>query len=356
MWKSKTNALAAMITVIGVLLVFFIAIKYRAHSAETPAAPSAIVQLAKVQLRPMVKTLITYGVVNVSPEQTHQLTLQNEAMVQKVFVTVGQTVKKGQPLVQVAPSAAARLSVENTKLNLAFATKELARLTKLRTQYLATNTEVATAQQNVAKAQAELAGLSKATQSAGGQLIKAGEDNIVMNITAQPGQVIPAGAPLLTYANPTYMQIRLGVESEDLHAIKVGQTVVITPLQNQALNFNGFIQYITGQIDATTGLINVIVTLKDGAALILGSMVKGEIFLETPRNMLTIPRSALLYDQGRPYIFVNNKGKAEQRFVTPGEDNGTFVGIVKGLKLNEQVVTLGNYELQNGMSLHVEQP
>jgi membrane fusion protein (multidrug efflux system) len=102
--------------------------------------------------------------------------------------------------------------------------------------------------------------------------------------------------------------------------------------------------------------VNVIVPIDNAAELIPGSLVHGEITIQQKAAALTVPRNAVLYNNDKAYVYVANNGKAEQRMVTVGDDNGKYVEVSKGLAPNEKVVVLGNYELQNGMALRMEQP
>jgi membrane fusion protein (multidrug efflux system) len=329
---------------------------YHKSAQDTSVEPSALVSLAPVQSMPINKSLSTYGTVDFSPEYSKQLTVQNEALIVHVFVVQGQRVKKDDPLLQLAPSANANLNMKNANLEVNFAKKEVERLTKLRSQFLATNAEVQTATQNLAKAEAALNNLNTQQQNEAGKVFRATEDATVITVNVQPGQIANASSTLLTLGDQNHVSIKLGVEDEDLSSVQIGQPVTITPLYKQAKSFTGSVTRITGVIDLTTGLVNVIVPIDNAAELIPGSLVHGEITIQQKAAALTVPRNAVLYNNDKAYVYVANNGKAEQRMVTVGDDNGKYVEVSKGLAPNEKVVVLGNYELQNGMALRMEQP
>jgi hypothetical protein len=67
-----------------------------------------------------------------------------------------------------------------------------------------------------------------------------------------------------------------------------------------------------------------------------------------------VPRSAVLYRDGKAYVFAVESGKAALRWIDAGEDDGTRVEIRSGLQANTPVVTLGNYELQDGMAVKAQ--
>jgi RND family efflux transporter MFP subunit len=302
----------------------------------------------------MAKTLTTYGTINVAPEHIQQITIQNEAMVQQIFVTQGQHVSIGDPLLKLSTTASSNLNLQNAKIAVDFAKKELDRLEKSRAQYLATNADVQTAKQNLAKSEAVLNNLLQQQVNETGNILKSNCNCNIVAINVQPGQVVAPATTLLTYANTNQVQIRLGIEYDDISKVHAGQTVIITPIYNSSQSYTGSINNITDQIDPKTGLIDVIVPLGNVSGLIPGSMVEGKIFLESEKNMLAVPRSAVLYENNNPYLFIDINGKAVKRWVNTGETNKDFIAILNGINANDYVVTIGNYELTDGMPLRVE--
>ncbi len=334
--------------------IILTALLFHRGTQEQANTPSALVQIVKPKIMPMAKTLIAYGTTNVAPEHIQQITIQNEAMVQQIFVTQGQHVNIGDPLLKLSTTASSSLNLENAKIAADFAKKELDRVEKLRAQYLATNADVQTAKQNLVKSQAALTNLNQQQQNETGNIIKSTCNCNIVSLNAQPGQVVAPATTLLTYANITQVQIRLGIEYDDLSKVHVGQKVVITPIYNSSQSYVGAISNITDQIDPKTNLIDVIVPLGNVSGLIPGSMVEGRIYLEPEKNLLAVPRTAVLFENNQPYVFIDTHGKAEKRWIKTAESNKDFIAVTAGVNANEDVVSVGNYELTDGMALRVE--
>ena len=302
----------------------------------------------------MIKNIVTYGQVSFASEQIEQLSIQHEAMVKQVFVVNGQEVKQNDPLLLLGPSINFQATIEDAKLAAEFAKKDYKRLSELLSQYLATNAEVQTAAQNLGKAEIRLRTLQNQKQSQGGEVLKADFAGTVISVSVQTDQIIAANTPLLNFSKGKDREIRLGVETEDLNEVKEGQKVVISTLQNKNIEKLGRVKAITGQVNPTTGLLDLIVYLKNAPDFVPGSLVRGDIITQTFQKVLTVPHSAVLYHQKRAYVFVINQGKAQQRRVLVGLDDGQMISIKHGLKEGEKVVTMGNYELSDGMNVVVE--
>lgn len=341
----------------GLILLFFIIVVmliFKHRPPDEAITPSVLVKVTHAQYTSMPKKITTYGTVGFSPEQVKQISLQSEVLVEKIFVTQGEQVKKNDNLLKVIPTANANLSLLNAKITVDFAQKELIRLEKLRDQFLATNLEVANAKQNLAKSQAELLNLQAQQKNGNENFLQASEKGMILSVNVQAGQLVSPMTTLLSIARGDGRQIRLGVENEDLSDVQIGQKVIITSLQNEQLSFVASVKMITGQVDPTTGLIDVIVPLDQAEKLIAGSVVRGEIFIKVNSHILVVPHSAILYQGNKPYLFVVTNGKASQRWINVGEDNGQLVSIQSGLKENEHVVIVGNYELTEGMNVRLE--
>jgi RND family efflux transporter MFP subunit len=156
---------------------------------------------------------------------------------------------------------------------------------------------------------------------------------------------------LLTLAKGNNRQIRLGVEHEELAKIKIGNPVTISSINNNPEKYDSTISHITNQIDPITGLIDVIVTLNNAPHLIPGTMVKGQISIQPETKVIAVPLSALLYEKNKPYLFVIKEKHAVIRWVKIGKENATMVAINQGVNIGDSIVTIGNYELTNGMEV-----
>ena len=132
--------------------------------------------------------------------------------------------------------------------------------------------------------------------------------------------------------------VRLGIEPEDYNHQQVGQQVLITPVNTPISEpVKGHIEIITDQIDPTTRLLN--------------DFVEGRIIISTV-NTLLVPRQAVLPDNGGYSLFTVENGHAVKHRVRMGLENDKEVEVIAAdLKAQDEVVILGNYELEPGMAV-----
>ena len=81
-----------------------------------------------------------------------------------------------------------------------------------------------------------------------------------------------------------------------------------------------------------------------------GSAVTGEIVLKRAESV-AVPRSAVLHDDQGDYVFIVKDGVAHRADIQAGIDDGSWIAVDKGVQAGDRVVTLGNYELQDGMAV-----
>lgn len=338
------------------LLCFCSSQGYADSSAAVPRPPavSAMVQTSTAKLIRMTDSMTVYGTVEYAPEQSRVLDVQGEGIINKVMVAAGQKVRKGDVLLELTATVNAQTELENAQIAVKYARKDLQRLRDLRTRQLATNLDVQTAEETLAKAETAFSSAHKRQGGGNVRVLRAEMDGIVDQVNVRQGEMAAAGAPLIRLAKGDQLRVRLGVEAEDLSRLHEGLLVNIMPLHHGAQPSSGRIQQIYRQIDPKTRLAEIVVTLPSAPGLFPGAMVKGEIVL-TQQTVLTVPRSAVLSRNGKNYVFLAKDMRATLRWVETGNDNDSNIEIRRGLNAGDVVVSLGNYELENGMVLRVQE-
>ena len=86
--------------------------------------------------------------------------------------------------------------------------------------------------------------------------------------------------------------------------------------------------------------------------MLLGEHVQASIDVEKKGNALVAPRSAVLPDGDTQVLFTVRNGKAVRHEMTLGIASGDRVEVTGAdLHAGDLVVTLGNYELTDGMAV-----
>ena len=227
----RTIAIAALL-----LILFLIGRCSWRHFAganeEKKEGPTALVEVAALTRKTIAEKLTAYGSVIAQPGKTHSFTVGFETRVRHVLVAPGQLVHEGDPLVEVEGSPAAQLQLQQARNAAESATRDLKQAQERFNLKLATNQDISTAEKAAREAQTQLTALQSAG-AGGDNRIKSTLTAVVSKVNAQDGQIVPVGNPLVELVAEEEIEVKLGVEAEDLSALKVDQPIRIFPVNNR---------------------------------------------------------------------------------------------------------------------------
>lgn len=321
-------------------------------TTESPA--TAEVQITTVEVRDVPDALQAYGSVGTAPGQQRSIAALRDSEVDAIQVVAGAAVRKGAVLMtlKAAPGAYAAYTQARSAADAAHVT--LAQDQRLFSEHLIANGQLADAQHTAADADANL----KAQEAMGGAApvteVRAPSDGVVGSIAVHAGDRIAANTTILTFSSTDPLYAQLGIPPEDAGRVKPGMPASVQAVFSPDARAEGEVAQVGSGLDVTTGLVEVLVRLSGKPALVPGSAVMGEITL-TKAHGPAVPRRAVLTDEGGTYVFVVTGGMAHRMNVKTGPDDGKYIAVVSGLKAGDRVVTLGNYELDDGMAVQ-EQP
>ncbi|WP_394752758.1 efflux RND transporter periplasmic adaptor subunit [Crenothrix sp.] len=325
------------------------------------AAPAEVAAIAKVQTQKlryadMSATLTVYGSVVPLSNTLQTLTVPYASRIDNVYVTNGQTVKMGDPLLSLQPSEDALLVVKQAQQDLAAVKQEHQLLLERVQLKLATQHDVVISQLRVDQSKALIQDLT-ARGSMKAHTFKATQAGVISLVTAQEGQRIPAGSPLLQWVAQDQLGVSLGVEPENFAQLHNQQPVSISPVNRpHTPPINAHIELINQQIDPLTHLLSVLVKPAAKSILLLNEAVQAQINLAS-KQALIAPRSAVLPDGDAYSVFTVVSNHAVKHTVQMGLETSTDVEVIDPtLKADDDIVVLGNYELQDGMAVEVKQP
>lgn len=340
--------------VLPLCCVLLVACNTHTEEEEAEVTPVAKVQTQPLELTDIADTLTAYGSVIALPSNSKNLSVPYASRIERVYVSNGQTVRAGDPLLTLEPSEDALLSVKQAQQELAAATQEQKLLQGRFQLKLATEHELVTSQLRVDQAKALLQDLT-ARGSLKTHTLKAEKPGVIAAVNVQQEQRIAAGSPLLQWAEQAQWRIALGIEPSRIGALKTQQAVELT-LVNRKLeqSVSGVIEAMTQQIDPLSHLVTVIVKPSKQVDFLLNEWVKAHITLST-KNTLVAPRAAVLPDDEGYSVFTVVDKKAVKHTVELGIETDTLVELIDPtLKPQDELVILGNYELTEGMDVEVE--
>ncbi len=274
---------------------------------------------------------------------------------------------------------AQRSNAEQAKTRLAQAQRELRRAENLvevgavpKKRFEEANTAVKVAEQEVAAIEKQIVLLDNQIEQ-----VKSGEKifttprvnqprrtfpltapvtGTISEIKASSGQQVEAGTELLSIVNLTTILIEAQVFERDLPVVRESTRASFT---NSALNNevytigtsdgDGRLVSIGQTVNPETRTVPVIYEMKNPLNRLRDGMFV-EITIDTSgnRQLLAVPKQAVVNDQGQTFVFVFDGGENfEKRAIVLGAEGADYYEVSSGLKEGERIVTEGVYQLRS---------
>ncbi|NVN98126.1 MAG: efflux RND transporter periplasmic adaptor subunit [Geobacteraceae bacterium] len=304
---------------------------------------------------------------------------QIPGLVKQVYVTEWVRVKKGQLLAKIdlgeteaivkraeAALEAAKAGQAQSQVMVVRAEREQARVLKLKSTGLATQqqideaqteTEAAKARLQAAVAQIRVADedLKQARARLAKGVVTSPIDGMVAERTVNVGDLASdaaAGKPIFRIVDNRLLNLTVTVPSVDSAKVKVGQSLDFSVDSIPGKTFSGRVMFINPELSPSDRSLKVIAEVKNSPELLKGGLfAKGRIVVGERKNVLLIPRSAISgldLATAKGNINAITNGAASRRTVKSGAASGDMVEIIEGLKVGEEYVIRGGFNLKDG--------
>ena len=176
----------------------------------------------------------------------------------------------------------------------------------------------------------------------------------VTSIVVSSGEMISPSIPLLSIIDVSRIFVKVGISEKDISKIKEGQKVDLEIDAFPEEKFQGEVVSKGVAVDQISKTLEVnIEILQPEVDIPVGVFARGDILVKTNQDALVIPSSALTRKKDGIYVYVIEEGIARQKEVVLGIIQDERVEILKGLSEKEEIVVLGNQELEDGLKVDV---
>jgi RND family efflux transporter MFP subunit len=277
------------------------------------------------------------------------------------FVEEGQSVHKGDPLVQLddrdyrAVVARTEGGLAVARANAVLAASDLKRGRALRAQHVISEQEIDVLQNKAAVTRATVreieAELAQARINLEYTTLRAPTDGVVLAKLKEVGEIaVPGGfagsGDLIRLANLSDIRAEVDVNEADLNRVHMGQSAQVTPDAYTDAHYAAEVVKLYPQVDRQKGTLKVEVHVLHPDARLLPDMSARITFLadtppagEAQKPVVLVPATALRRDnRGDNFVWVVRDGRARRATVTTAGDAGSSVRITSGLAGGEAVV------------------
>jgi cobalt-zinc-cadmium efflux system membrane fusion protein len=339
------------------------------HDVTLTKAQQSSIHVVTIEPTPYRTTIATTGVVDFDHDRATDVLAPFSGAVTKVAVTLGEKVRKGQPLAEVdspdftAAAGAYRKAVLAAEAADAVATNDH----DLYAHQAISQRENAQAQADAASADADrdaalqtlvalhmdpgtIAAIRAGKPAAHGQgVIRAPIAGTVVGKSIAPGQTLAAGStPVFTIADTSKMWVQARVFGDDVGRVQLGDPAVVD-IGDGGKPVDGTVTNVGAVVDPDTRSVNARVVVDNPGGVLKKQMyVSVGIHSRDEHKGLLAPVSAVLRDdENLPFVYVEDKqGGYARRPVSLGMRVDDRYVVPEGLKAGDKVVADGSIFLQ----------
>lgn len=146
----------------------------------------------------------------------------------------------------------------------------------------------------------------------------------------------------------------LKVPEHEMDKIQKGQQALIQVDAVRDKTFEGQVLRISPTVDSETGTFEVTVSIKDESRQLKPGMFgRVRIVYDTRQNALTVPKNAVITEDGSSSVYVINNNIAYRKTINTGYENGNNIEVLDGLTPTDTVVTIGHSSLQDSVLVEI---
>jgi membrane fusion protein (multidrug efflux system) len=176
---------------------------------------------------------------------------------------------------------------------------------------------------------------------------------VVAQRMAKPGNLVSLNSPVFRIVNNSHLEGVLNAPEREMGRLKVGLPLRMVVDAVPGKVFEGKVDRIAPVMDSSSGTFRVVCTFEGFPELRPGMFGRIEVVYDQRTDALTVPRIALLEDEGEPAVYVVEGKTAKRKTVQLGYTNGEIAEIRSGLKEGDRVVTAGKVAIRDGTEVQV---
>lgn len=316
---------------------------------------------------------------NVKAQNVISVVPQVSNRIMDIYVDLGDSVSQGQALAKIYDAtyrdqlSQARSQLQQSRIAVLRDSSEYARQMSLMERDLTSESQldIAQAAYQSSRAQYESAksSLTQAQENFNNTVVRSPVEGVITSRSLEEGDLATTGTELFQIASTNGYESRIYLPVQDWRNVKVGQEVKLRVSNERNVSAEGIVSRKSPQLDGTTGLGEVVITLtQKGNSIYPGVLTENVINITTKDRAMIVPRSALVeqvetvinpesnsIELERSYSVFVAKGDsvAERRELNLGIEQGDKIEVLSGLLPGDQIVVTGQSSLEDGGRIKV---
>ena len=349
-WLGK-EALVSRLPLFIIIIVLISLIAYLTWP-EKQVEKSQYKRFVAVKMTPVILTDFIESVEAVgtaSANEQVKITSKNSDLVDEVYFSDGEKVKKGELLVTLN-NQEEHAKVSELSANLLESQAHLKRLSDL---LLSNATSMSLVEQQVAKTKAIEAQLLSAQARLNDTSIRAPFAGVLGFREISRGAYIDAGTIITSLDDLSQIKVDFYLPERLFTKINIDQKITAFNTAYDEKAFVGKVIAIDSRIDPKTRSMKVRAIIANPSGKLRPGMLLNISVLLQIEKIFQLPESAIIPIEDKHYVFVVNEEKALRKRIEIGRRHPGFVEISSGLIEGELVVVEGALKLRDGTAVTI---
>lgn len=184
--------------------------------------------------------------------------------------------------------------------------------------------------------------------------IRAPIDGVISDRLIKVGNMINADQEVFEITDFDPLLAVLKVPEHEMSKIEKGQKALVQVDAISGQKFQGEVLRISPTVNPETGTFEVTVSVKDESRQLKPGMFgRVQIVYDTHKNVLTVPKNAIMTEDGASSVYVIKDNMAYRQMVKTGYVHENNIEVMEGLTPTDTVVTVGQSSLQDSALVEV---
>jgi len=173
--------------------------------------------------------------------------------------------------------------------------------------------------------------------------LKASRAGIVTAVSADVGQVVGAGTPVMTVAVDGEKEVSIAVPEMDIAGFRPGKEVKASFWSDEGLTLDGKVREVAGSADPQSRTFAVRVSLPNDPRVLLGMTANVEATVGSKAQLVSIPLTAMAEKDGKQIVWTVDRASdtVHPRPIKVANFTADGVSVADGLKQGDVVVAAG---------------
>ncbi|MCD8225060.1 MAG: efflux RND transporter periplasmic adaptor subunit [Clostridiales bacterium] len=347
--KEKKKWIVGLVVLILVAVIVYIRVLKPEETVEIETWPT--VAAANPQTGDIVLYTDLTGTVEPQSKATVQAKIGGEIL--EIFFQAGDFVEAGQVLCRIDSDSLTtlQLQVDAAAVQLRNANSTLERTRALYADGFASDQSLEQAEDSAESAQISY---DSAKTQYDLQLeytqVAAPISGLIENRDIELHDHIGTDTEICVISGQEQLQVNFGVTERILGNLSVGDIITV---EKNGTAYEGNVIELGTKVNSTSGLYDVKALLPKSSGLSNGTRVKLTVVLDRTADAMTIPLDAVNYDDGTPFVYLYQDGRAVKTEIESGIYDSETMEVLSGLDMDDVVITSWSNELADGQEVLV---